>query len=404
MKKKLSAIWVLCLIITLMPGMALPVQAAAGGPEKALQSVFYYNIETEEILEESTTCVLVKSGTSNQVITTLPSKEDSDIYTVFTTENDSVGICLFLDSWNQTMYIYEADSELGENEGFTEQGTVTEGETVYLVLGWDDEGNKGGYRTTATAYQDGQITLADPLGEWEDPIPVLNSKNEVCAIYYGESCWTLMTDEETFYGESNSEEGEPTEEEPADEKSSASDGRETYGMVEELPELEELIKHAVVQKDSSNIWIIVTACLGGLAVVLATAAVLIRRKNIRKVSEELNEAEEGTQLADEPENPGLKLHFRNGRQLDVCRSFTIGRAPDNNVVVPKNAANVSGRHCEIIVQNGIVYLRDLGSTNGTFINGRRIPVGQPVKLQIGMNVSLGGVSSNESFQVVSGGR
>jgi pSer/pThr/pTyr-binding forkhead associated (FHA) protein len=34
--------------------------------------------------------------------------------------------------------------------------------------------------------------------------------------------------------------------------------------------------------------------------------------------------------------------------------------------------NVSGRHCELYFSDGIWHLRDLGSTNGTKVNGQRV--------------------------------
>ena len=49
----------------------------------------------------------------------------------------------------------------------------------------------------------------------------------------------------------------------------------------------------------------------------------------------------------------------------------IGRKSENDVVL--NNSSVSGRHAEIFVnEDGIVFLTDLGSTNGTFINGNRV--------------------------------
>lgn len=34
--------------------------------------------------------------------------------------------------------------------------------------------------------------------------------------------------------------------------------------------------------------------------------------------------------------------------------------------------NISGQHCELLFQEGVWLLRDLGSTNGTKVNGMRI--------------------------------
>jgi dipeptidyl aminopeptidase/acylaminoacyl peptidase len=49
---------------------------------------------------------------------------------------------------------------------------------------------------------------------------------------------------------------------------------------------------------------------------------------------------------------------------------TIGRAPDNDVVVGDPAT--SGRHGRIEVRNGYFWMSDLGSTNGTLVNGEPV--------------------------------
>jgi hypothetical protein len=49
---------------------------------------------------------------------------------------------------------------------------------------------------------------------------------------------------------------------------------------------------------------------------------------------------------------------------------TIGRTPDNQVVVP--VREVSRRHAEIVLTESGYVLKDLGSPNGTFVNGERI--------------------------------
>ena len=49
---------------------------------------------------------------------------------------------------------------------------------------------------------------------------------------------------------------------------------------------------------------------------------------------------------------------------------TIGRKPDNSLQI--DAKVVSGQHCEILNRQGAYLLRDLNSSNGTFINDERI--------------------------------
>ena len=49
-------------------------------------------------------------------------------------------------------------------------------------------------------------------------------------------------------------------------------------------------------------------------------------------------------------------------------------------------ASVSTSHCQIIVNDGTVTLNDLGSTNGTFINGTQV---KEVQLQDGRKIRLG---------------
>jgi pilus assembly protein CpaF len=55
---------------------------------------------------------------------------------------------------------------------------------------------------------------------------------------------------------------------------------------------------------------------------------------------------------------------------------TIGRVQGNDLVLPKG--NVSKRHCRIMVQGSRFSVEDLKSTNGTYINGRKI--GEPTAI------------------------
>ena len=50
--------------------------------------------------------------------------------------------------------------------------------------------------------------------------------------------------------------------------------------------------------------------------------------------------------------------------------FTIGRRPDRNLRLP--SPKVSGEHAELVIAGDVLFLRDTKSTNGSFVNGRRL--------------------------------
>ena len=65
--------------------------------------------------------------------------------------------------------------------------------------------------------------------------------------------------------------------------------------------------------------------------------------------------------------------------------LTIGRDSSNEITI--NDAEVSRRHARLTFQGGKFVLEDLGSTNGTFVNGQRLA--GPRVLKAGEVVSFG---------------
>lgn len=60
------------------------------------------------------------------------------------------------------------------------------------------------------------------------------------------------------------------------------------------------------------------------------------------------------------------------RETFTAEQITVGRAPDNTLSFDGNERRVSSHHAEITRRGEHYLLRDLGSTNGTMINGRRV--------------------------------
>lgn len=79
-----------------------------------------------------------------------------------------------------------------------------------------------------------------------------------------------------------------------------------------------------------------------------------------------------------------------GERHPVCEGecVSIGRSPTCTISLPQ-AANVSAHHCEVRCSGGVPYLTDLGSTNGTYVGGRRITPNQPVLLHDKDEIWLG---------------
>jgi len=82
-------------------------------------------------------------------------------------------------------------------------------------------------------------------------------------------------------------------------------------------------------------------------------------------------------------NPGTPQAWEIQLKPGINR---VGRNEENDFTL--NHESVSGAHCEITVSDTGIFLKDLGSTNGTFVN--RTPVGE-IQLQPGQHVQMGQV-------------
>jgi pSer/pThr/pTyr-binding forkhead associated (FHA) protein len=79
------------------------------------------------------------------------------------------------------------------------------------------------------------------------------------------------------------------------------------------------------------------------------------------------------------------LEFGAAREFEGTCPLVIGRAHDAQLVL--SDPEISRRHARLETQNGTVFLRDLGSSNGTFLNGRRLT--SAIELREGDEVDVG---------------
>ncbi|WP_321970638.1 FHA domain-containing protein [Paratractidigestivibacter sp.] len=74
-----------------------------------------------------------------------------------------------------------------------------------------------------------------------------------------------------------------------------------------------------------------------------------------------------------------------GLHVDILGPVVVGRSPSADIVVDE--PYVSSMHARFSLQGPALVLEDMGSTNGTLVNGHTI--GQPVTLREGDEVQVG---------------
>ena len=131
------------------------------------------------------------------------------------------------------------------------------------------------------------------------------------------------------------------------------------------------------------------------AVWVEMSPVTIRKTRAQKREQKREKRAEATP-PDRPRTRRKQLYLKvvepsahSGRTFDLDDELTVGRSPGCGVAMPDDIYT-STVHARLFRLNGQLWVEDLGSTNGTYINSERISqamrLGKGDHLQIGSTV------------------
>lgn len=67
-----------------------------------------------------------------------------------------------------------------------------------------------------------------------------------------------------------------------------------------------------------------------------------------------------------------------GRQWEITQNgLYLGREARNEIRIEE--AGISRQHARVLLHNGTIWVQDIGSRNGVFVNGNRVPDNKQVK-------------------------
>lgn len=113
--------------------------------------------------------------------------------------------------------------------------------------------------------------------------------------------------------------------------------------------------------------------------------------------EAVSEADMAPEIAEAEETPvpGPDVVARLVTKIDPAKEFaimpglnTIGRRMENNIVLTEDSF-ISGSHAELVADERGFWLTDIGSTNGTTLNGSKIEPGNKMAVSFGDEIMIG---------------
>lgn len=83
-------------------------------------------------------------------------------------------------------------------------------------------------------------------------------------------------------------------------------------------------------------------------------------------------------------------------------AIIVGRDHDEKGIITNGDDSISKRHCKIHILQGAVYITDLNSSNGSYLNSERVEGSYPKKLENGSSLRLGSSLFNVTLTKIGG--
>ena len=177
-------------------------------------------------------------------------------------------------------------------------------------------------------------------------------------------------------------------------------------------EIEEDDEQVVEKEQGQSKWIYPAILLGIIAIAVIVVIVCVKKKG--KGKKEESTSDEGTKEKEETESSSDKMYdpevatpTKDSEEKIVMKHYItlteigpmatrvlnaefedfliIGRRKSAGLVIADDN-QVSGLHCKLWMDAGVMYVEDLGSTNGTILNGVPVTVRQPVRQEDTLNI------------------
>ena len=129
---------------------------------------------------------------------------------------------------------------------------------------------------------------------------------------------------------------------------------------------------------------------GILLIVLTAAVIVVKKKQSKPASVQTHPEKDPAPGPTTPFDSAFNLKMPDGRIVPVYeKPMIIGRDPSCDIRIPGEYTNIGRKHCSLQVLQGRLILTDMGSLNGIFIHGKRVPTNARVALKNGSSFAIG---------------